>query len=233
VLGDGGLTPAELRSFRTGLAEILPQGAVLAVWGLDAREAGLLPGEGAAVTRAVPSRRLEFARGRACARAALAALGRDPVAVPVGPDREPIWPDGIVGSITHAGNRVAAVVAPASDIVAIGIDVETRRPMTPEVRDKVVLPDDRVDAGEAEPLVVFSAKEAVFKALFPGSRVWMGFDAVILEAEGQGGRLRARPSGLSPASPGVEDLSGAYRVSDEWVTTAFWRRFEPQDARRG
>ena len=233
MLGDGGLTLDELRSFRAALAGILPAGAVLAVWGLDAEATDLLPIERAAVARAVTSRRLEFARGRACARAALAALGRDPVAVPVGPDREPLWPEGVVGSITHAGERVAAVVAPASGLAGIGIDVEARRPLTAEVRAKVVLPEDRVAVGDAGPLVVFSAKEAVFKALFPTTRVWMGFDAVILEEEPEGGRLRARPSGLSPASPGVEDLSGAYRVTDQWVTTAFWRRSGPEPEERG
>jgi 4'-phosphopantetheinyl transferase EntD len=231
VLGDGGLTHDELRSFRAGLAGILPPEAVLAVWGLDARETALLPVERAAISRAVPSRRREFARGRACARAALAALGLDPVAVPVGPDREPLWPEGVVGSITHAGDRVAAVVASTSGLAAIGIDVEARRPMAPDVRARVMLAEDRVDVGEAGPLVVFSAKEAVFKALFPGTRVWMGFDAVMLEEDAESGRLWARPSGRSPAAPGVEDLSGAYRVTDEWVTTAFWRRSGPESTR--
>ena len=225
MLGDGGLTPPE--AFRRALADLLPGGVALAVWDVDVHEAELHPDEEAAVRKAVPARRAEFARGRACARAALAALGVRPVPVQVGPDREPMWPDGVVGSITHAHDRIAAAVAPVSSLDALGIDVETSRPLPPDVRDEVVLDEDRIEAGSAADLVVFSAKEALFKAIFPGTRVWMGFDAVVLRGEAGSRELAASPSGRAPAAPGITELQGAYRVTDDCVTTAFWRPAGP------
>ena len=195
----------------------------MAVWGVDVHEAELRPEEEEAVRRAVPDRRAEFARGRACARAALVRLGHAPVAVRAGPEREPMWPDGVVGSITHARDRVAAAVASAPRFEALGIDVEILRPLTADVRDQVVLPEDRVEAGDAGDLVVFSAKEALFKAVYPGSRVWMGFDAVVLRGDAGSRGLLAAPSGRAPAAPGITELSGAYRVTADCVTTGFWR----------
>ena len=57
--------------------------------------------EAISMVRAVPRRRVEFATGRLCARRAMAALGHARVSIPRAQDRVPIWPDGIVGSITH------------------------------------------------------------------------------------------------------------------------------------
>ena len=219
--GDGGLNP---EAFRAALVDLLPPGVALAVWGVDVHEEALYPDEEKAVRNAVPSRRREFARGRACARHALARLGRRPGPIGVGPHRQPVWPREIVGSVTHAGGWIAAAVASSDELVALGIDVEVMQRLETGVRDRVMQATDRLELGEATPVVVVSAKESVFKALFPGSGVWMAYDAVSLRHGSDAGSLRVAPSGISPAAPGVEDLRGGYRVSPEWVTTGFWRQ---------
>src|SRR5215469_16812348 len=72
----------------------------------------LRPAEAAIVARAVEKRRAEFATGRACAHAALDAWGAPDAPLLPGPDRAPLWPDGFVGSISHARGACAAVAAP-------------------------------------------------------------------------------------------------------------------------
>src|SRR5690349_8745449 len=84
----------------------------------------LFPIEREYVARAIEKRVLEFAAGRACARAAMKELGLGDVAIPAGEDRAPVWPVGVVGSITHTDAYCLAVVADASRFASIGVDVE-------------------------------------------------------------------------------------------------------------
>src|SRR5947208_1552294 len=72
----------------------------------------------------VPARRREFRAGRLYARQALRGLGIPETAIPIGPDRAPIWPKGVVGSISHSRNLCAAVVGLSADYLGIGIDIE-------------------------------------------------------------------------------------------------------------
>jgi 4'-phosphopantetheinyl transferase EntD len=77
-----------------------------------AGDPGLLePEEAAAVARAVAKRVREFAAGRLCARRALQRFGIARVVLPVAHDRQPIWPPGFLGSITHTEGFCAAVAA--------------------------------------------------------------------------------------------------------------------------
>ncbi|MGN5635089.1 4'-phosphopantetheinyl transferase family protein [Streptomyces sp. AC154] len=66
-------------------------------WGADT----LFPEEAAQVARSTPARRAEFTSVRACARRAMTRLGRAPVPVLRGPRGAPLWPPGLVGSMTH------------------------------------------------------------------------------------------------------------------------------------
>ena len=71
------------------------------------------------------ARQSEFATGRSCAHRALAAIGADVDAIGQGSRRQPIWPDGVTGSISHAVGLAAAVATHADGAVAsLGLDVE-------------------------------------------------------------------------------------------------------------
>ncbi|WP_244561458.1 4'-phosphopantetheinyl transferase family protein [Ensifer aridi] len=83
-----------------------------------------MPEEESAVAGAIESRRREFSTGLSCARSALSKLGFPPCAIPSGPDRAPLWPSRVVGSITHCTGFCAATVALQEDYVALGIDAE-------------------------------------------------------------------------------------------------------------
>src|SRR5207302_6761936 len=81
----------------------------------------------------VERRRREFAVGRACARRALRAFGIVGVAISTGVQREPVWPQGVVGSITHCTGYCAAAVALGDHVTAIGIDAEVNAALPAEL----------------------------------------------------------------------------------------------------
>ena len=92
------------------IEELLPSSVASAEAFDDSAEAPLFPEEEEIVARAVESRRLAFATARMCARRALGELGLPPAAIAHGERGEPVWPDGVAGTITHcAGYRAAAV----------------------------------------------------------------------------------------------------------------------------
>src|SRR5216683_504111 len=124
----------------THLGALFPPGAVAA----DLREPGdpelLLPAETVYVERAVPKRVQEFAAGRLCARRALAEFGIVDFPIKVADDRQPIWPDSMVGSITHTAGYGAAVVAERQSAAALGLDSEVVGDVNAEVWRRICVP---------------------------------------------------------------------------------------------
>jgi 4'-phosphopantetheinyl transferase EntD len=135
-----------------------------------------------------PKRRQDFILGRAAARKSLAAIGF-PVVSPVlrGEQREPLWPVGVVGSISHSGSYGVAVAAWQQDIPALGIDIQkVEERYTDELIARFADPDEfdwvRSDPAKRTERAVklFSAKESIFKALYVLRRVWFAFDVARL-----------------------------------------------------
>lgn len=155
-----------------------------------AAEDALFPEELALIERAITKRRAEFATARKCARRALAKLGVAPAPILRGASREPLWPAGIVGSITHCAGYHAAAVGRATSYRSIGIDAEPDEPLPDGVLDHISLSAERAQLlGPPAPYldrVLFSAKEAVYKTWFPIAQRWLGFDQarITLHADG-------------------------------------------------
>lgn len=161
--------------------------------------ADLWPGELDVVANAVPARRTEFAAGRACARSALRRIGAEPVSiVPVGTGpywarRAPRWPDQVVGSLTHTTGYAAAVAGRRPDVVSLGLDAERNDPLPDGILEHVSLSVERTrvaglspGAGVAWDRLLFSAKEAVFKAWFFVERSWLGFEECQIDLREEG-----------------------------------------------
>lgn len=155
----------------------------------DPRDAVLFAEEEALLVNAVGKRRREFTTGRACARAALAKLGVSPVPIPRGDGGAPRWPPGIVGSITHCDGYRAAVVGRITELATVGIDAEPDLPLEDGVLSLIARPDEVDRVGELTRLspggpswdrLLFCAKEAVYKAWFPLTRQWLGFEEVVV-----------------------------------------------------
>ena len=83
------------------LARVLPPGVAVAVEDPAASAEGMFDAEARAVARAVPARRAEFAAGRRAAHRAMERLGVPAAPVAMGSDRAPVWPPGVIGSISH------------------------------------------------------------------------------------------------------------------------------------
>jgi 4'-phosphopantetheinyl transferase EntD len=190
----------------------------------------LFPEEAAMVATAVPRRQREYATGRRCARQALAALGFPPAPVLTGSKREPVWPAGAVGSITHCEGYRAAAVARSHEITTVGIDAEPHEPLPDGVLRMVALPAERERlarlGGERPDVcwdrVLFSAKESVYKAWFPIARRWLGFtDADIVLDPAAAGFLATLLVPGPPYGEGVlGSLRGRFAVARGLIVTA-------------
>src|SRR5580692_11598879 len=202
----------------------------------DPPHATLLPQEAAIVERASDKRRREFTVGRECARIALGKLGVAPAPILIGERGAPRWPPGIVGSITHCDGYRTAAVAYADHVAAIGLDAEPADPLPRGVLDVISLPAERARlaalAGEWPAVrwdrLLFSAKESVYKAWFPLTGRWLGFEDAELTihpttGDPAAGTFAARIlvadlSATGDPVPGV--LGGRWLVSDGILLTA-------------
>lgn len=170
---------------------------------------------------AVDARRREFETGRACARRALARLGLPPVAVGSGPRGEPLWPAGVVGSITHCARYRACAVARAQDAWSIGIDAEPDAPLPAGVLAAVAGDEEQRalaahGAGVCWDRVLFSAKESVFKAWFPLTGRALAFEDADVRIDPSGATFEAR---LHVDGP-LRVLHGRWRAAGGLVATA-------------
>lgn len=193
--------PDLLAALRSGL----PQG--VAVAGVDG--SGLWPGED--IGTVAPKRLAEFTAGRAAARAAMRALGAAPQAVPVGPDRAPLWPLGLTGSITHCEGACLAVVAETRRWAGLGLDVEPLAPLAPDLWPTLLAAGEEVADGLAA-LALFVAKEAAYKAQYALSRQL--FDFQTLRLDWQGDRFSAMFTRAVPPFAAGTALSGQVTRSD-------------------
>jgi len=173
----------------TSLGALFPPGAVAA----DLRGPGnpdqLLAAEAMYVGRAVPKRVQEFTAGRLCARRALAEFGIVDFPIRVADDRQPIWPDSFVGSITHTEGYGAAVVAERRRMCALGLDSEivgqVKAPLWAtictqgEIAWLRSLPASQQAAAAT---LIFSAKEAFYKCQYPLTRERLNFLDAVVEA---------------------------------------------------
>ena len=94
---------------------------------------------------------------------------------------EPCWPDGVVGSLTHCEGYRGAAVAPQGRVRSVGIDAEPHDVLPNGVLDAISLPGERagldaLPSGLHWDRILFCAKEATYKAWFPLTRRWLGFE---------------------------------------------------------
>lgn len=135
----------------------------------------LRPGESRALSgEASAKKRARFLSGRSAANVALRKLGlAEPPPVTQGPGSQPIWPPGVVGSITHCQGWAVVVAAKSTFASAIGIDLENvGRMKLRDVRNLICLDSELEWASEPNDhllrtTMLFSAKEAIFKAFYP------------------------------------------------------------------
>lgn len=179
----------------------------------------LHPDELATVARAVPKRRAEFAAGRRAARRALADLGHAPVALSVGPNRAPVWPEHVTGSITHDAGWALAGAASTRDVRSLGLDLTQAMALPEGVREQVLRHPDEVGLNDLSARAVFSAKEAIYKALAPSVGQVFGFSVVAVRPDVEAGHFDARL--IHPLGPFSEGAlwRGLLICRGSWLVT--------------
>jgi 4'-phosphopantetheinyl transferase EntD len=211
------------------IERLLPAGVAARSRRDDPPDAALLPPEAVLIARAVPRRRAQFTTVRHCARLALAALGCEPAPILPGVRGAPIWPAGIVGSMTHCGGYRAAAVAPMSMLTAVGIDAEEHQPLPSGVLDLVSSPAERAhltelaasESGVHWDRLLFSAKESVYKAWSPLTGEWLDFQQAALDID-PAGTFTARLLVPGPVVGGREltAVHGRFLVDGDLLLTA-------------
>lgn len=208
------------------IQELAPAGVAFALW-CDGEPPPLWSAEISAAASMSGKRRREFAAGRHCAREALAQLGHEAVPVPVGPGRAPVWPPGIIGSISHTDDIAIAAVGRASDLCSLGIDVESADPLERDLL-KLVCREEELAALTANNLqpevgakLIFSAKESVYKCLWPLTGMFLEFDAISIRIDPVGHRFTAY--GQNPGlKKTLQPICGGYRKVGNLLLTCAW-----------
>ena len=163
------------------IGRIVPEGVAAAELFEDPPGLRPHPQEEPLVARAVDKRRREFAGARHCARQAMRRLGVDPAPVLRGEKGDPVWPRGLVGSLTHCDGYRAAVLGYSLQVRSLGIDAEPHDVLPEGVLPAVSLEPERDWLGSAGDdlhwdRLLFCAKEATYKAWFPLTKRWLGFE---------------------------------------------------------
>jgi len=176
---------------------------------------------------AAPKRQLEFAAGRNCAREALKRLGLPESPILRGKNREPLWPDGVVGSITHCQGYCAAAVAYGNQIPALGIDAEPDEPLPEGVLPLIArkeeiekLANGWSSSAPHPDRILFSAKESTYKAWYPLTNRWLDFDAVRIDLVAEHGSFDVTVLGGCCVGVGSLKFSGRYMVRNGLILTA-------------
>lgn len=211
------------------LQDALPTCAVSVEARQDPPAIALFPLERRLIAEAVEKRQREFATARSCAHRALRQLGVEVRPIGAGEHGEPLWPPGVVGSLTHCDGYRAAAVAKADCLQGLGIDAEPHLPLPPGLLEDVAGPEEvqaLAELREALPEVqwdrlTFSAKESVYKAWFPLTGQRLGFHDASLRFDPAAQTFSARlvvPRSM-PAGPREVVLTGRWLTTDRHILT--------------
>lgn len=183
--------------------------------------------------RAVRGRQVEFLAGRHCARRAIGACAPEHAGtpIPIGANREPLWPAAVVGSITHVRGFASAAVARRSDASGIGLDVELvmADALATDILASIATPDEVAAIAAATGwstaralTMAFSAKETIFKCLHAQVGRYFDFlEASIDEVDPATGTFRGHlVATLTPGLPAGHQLEGRFEQDERRVATA-------------
>lgn len=175
-------------------------------------------------------RMLDFATGRDCARNAMQALGVEPQAVLMN-GRLPVWPDGIVGSISHGRKLCGAVAARSNCYYSVGIDIEEVARFSVSLWNSICTDAELADLQQLDPLIrqnrvalLFAMKEAFYKFQFPITAQYLGFKDVTVRVESERYFFSVSSEKRLPNLPLLEIETKYKLVNDAIICLVFWRR---------
>ena len=188
---------------------------------------GAFPVELSEMPRAGEGRRREYVAGRVAAHRAMEKLGLSPRPVLANRSRAPSWPRGLVGSLSHNSAACVAVVARATQVRSLGIDIEDDSPLEPDLTRTVCTLEERAWLA-AQPearrglfaKLIFSAKEAVYKAQYPVTHRLLDFPSVLVTPDVDTGQFEA--TFLKETGPFAKNdhIGGRFAIAGGAIHTA-------------
>ncbi len=163
------------------LRKLVPSGVVAAAGAIRSDDdKKLSESEADDFRRCVPKVRRASGAARRLARGLLVCQGQHAADIRRGESGEPIWPSGVIGSLTHDDRIAAAAVGIDCRWIGLGIDVEPNESLSDDLAELITTAEELRKARSAGATLrqIFSIKEAVFKATYPTDRVMMNFNDV-------------------------------------------------------
>ena len=153
-------------------------------------EHALLPEEAPAFAASVVKVRRASGAARIAARQLLTRLGYPECAIPRAASGAPTWPAGVIGSLAHDSRVAIAAVGMRRDVGAIGIDVEPAEALPAGLLDMVATPRERLSVDPYQGRLLFVAKEAVYKAVYPLDQTFLDHHDVEVDFAGRKAMVR-------------------------------------------
>lgn len=189
--------------------------------------------EEALVAQAVDKRKREFRAGRNAARALFQRNDIQHPALLKGVQREPAWPAGWVGSISHTQGLCMVAIASARHYASIGLDAEQATPLNPEITELICSKDEtaqlrdlrqRIGAGFALEKLIFSAKESIHKTYFPLNQHTLDFLDAHIELDWDSRSFRGTILNPEPSPKvAIRQLNGRFCFFQDWIVTLITR----------
>jgi 4'-phosphopantetheinyl transferase EntD len=172
----------------------------------------------------VIKRQREFRAGRNAARAALKQLDAPSGPLLRGKHREPIWPRGFIGSISHCDDSCITACVKKGKIISLGLDVEPLKPLKPGIARYIETEGERLFMErhpELPPRLIFSAKESLYKCYHPLVRRFFGFHSVELDIDIPQQRFSFSPTSSSEVDfPRDVLFHGCYLITEDHLYTS-------------
>jgi len=212
----------KIRTLQEEIGRSLParEGVAVAAGAIEAGVESLYPEEQVLIESAVEKRQAEFATARHLARQSMQQLGISVGPILKGAQREPVWPSGSIGSLTHAEGCAVACVAKSGVVRSVGIDVELSERVGRDLYGKLFTDAELQyleNKAEAFGGLLFSAKEAVYKATFPLVGRFIGFKEAELTVEENHRRIGIRYVGDHTPNKVMEEAECRYLFSGPYV----------------
>lgn len=179
--------------------------------------------------RAVDKRKSEFLAGRYLAKVTLQTLGESSYHVPIGLNREPIWPEGILGSISHSSNIAQCIIAYGQKYQFIGLDIEhwITQPVANNIANTIITDTSEyasfipyLQLNEAL-TIIFSAKESLFKAIYKYVGEYFDFSAAQITSGSFADKKLTLTliKDLSPTMQSGKEFQCTYIIKNDYVVT--------------
>ena len=199
------------------------------------RSALLPEQERAYLDNAVSSRRAEFSTGRLLVASQLKEFGIVGVPVRRGIMNEPIWPDGIVGSISHTSEICVVVMGRSTDISFLGVDVEFGNADVSKIESLVLSERELLDVSSLDApdrarrvRMAFCTKESVFKAIYPVLHRFIDFPEVTIQCSDHTETFSAVSETDRELNSLLRDGCGRFRVDQSLIVSLFFQLTSPQ-----